>query len=149
MSDYFSTPERIEALEASAAAWIGTPYVVSGAVRGSGASCHRLAGAILAGAGFPIPPVPEKGATRLREFTAVMRAWLDSQPAFNRVDTDSLKPGDILLCEHGIGHIGLVIPGGLAIQVLRSSPTHTVSLADPSVRERILAAYRPTESNGQ
>lgn len=143
---YFSTAERLGALESASEAWIGTPYVVSGAVRGSGASCHRLAAAVLVDAGFPLPPVPEKGATRLREFTDTMRAWLDAQAllALQPVGAE-IQPGDILLCEIGIGHIGLALVGGLALQVLRHRPAHTVSLADPNVCEHILAIYRPVE----
>lgn len=144
---YFCSPLRVAALDAAASAWLGTPYVVSGAVRDHGASCHRLAGAILTDAGFPVTP-PEKGAIRLREFTAAMREWLDNSDSFKRVEGE-LQPGDVLLCEYGIGHIGLVVSNGLAVQVLRNAPTHLVSLADPNVRERILAAYRPTENHGQ
>lgn len=156
---YFSTPARVSSLEAAAAAWLGTPYVQSGAVRGSGASCHMLAAAVLRYAGFPLPLPPDRGLTRLREYTAAMRTWLDSQPAhFAPValpDSASslqpsafLQPGDVLLCEIGCGHIGLYLgdPGARALQVLRHTPAHMVSLHDPQVRAHLVAVWRPLES---
>lgn len=148
MTPYFSTPERLAALEAAAFAWLGTPYVHSGAVRGNGASCHMLAAAVLRDAGYPMPPPPERGTIRLRDYTATMRAWLDGQPErFALVGLDSLAAGDILLCEIGIGHIGLFLgdPGARALQVLRHTPTHTVCLNSPHERACVLAAYRPLE----
>ena len=142
---FFEAPDRVAVLVRCAESWVGTPYVVSGAVRGSGASCHRLAGAVLSDAGFHVDP-PEKGATRLREFTAAMRDWLDRQPNLERVeDPTKVLAGDIILSEIGIGHIALVLDGGAILQVLRSAPTHIVSISDPNVRSRVLAAYRPME----
>ena len=148
MMPYFTTPERIAALEEAASAWLGTPYVISGAVRGSGASCHMLAAAVLRDAGYPMPLPPERGVTRLREYTATMRAWLDGHPeCFAPIGLDALAAGDILLCEIGIGHIGLYLgdPGARALQVLRHTPTHTICLNSLHERACVLAAYRPLE----
>jgi len=148
MTPWFSSPPRIAALESAAASWIGTPYVQSGAVRGCGASGHRLASAVLMEAGFPVPTVPERGGTRLREYTLAMRRWLDgAQTHFAAISLDDLAPGDVLLCEIGIGHIGLFLGGhgARALQVLRTAPTHIVSINDPQVRAHLVAAYRPIE----
>ncbi len=148
MTPWFNTPARIAALEAAAAAWIGTPYVQSGAVRGSGASCHKLGAAVLIDAGYPLPPAPERGLTKLHRYTAAMRAWLEEHPKhFAAVPLEALAPGDVLLCEIGIGHIGLYVgdPGARALQVLRNAATHYVSLNDPQARRFVLAAYRPLD----
>ena len=148
MTPYFAEPSRCSTLESAAAAWLGTPYVQSGAVRGSGASCHMLAAAVLTDAGYPIAP-PPRGTTKLREYTATMRAWLDGQPErLAPVALDALQPGDILLCEIGIGHIALYLggPERRALQVLRQSPAHYVSLGDPQAREHVLGAWRPLDS---
>ncbi|MBK8477441.1 MAG: hypothetical protein IPL39_14405 [Opitutaceae bacterium] len=147
-SAYFSTPERIATLEATAAAWLSTPYVQSGAVRGSGASCHMLAAAVLRDTCCPLPPPPDRGTTRLREYTTAMRTWLDSQPThFAPVPLEALAAGDVLLCEIGCGHIGLYLgdPGARALQVLRHTPAHIVSLHDPQVRAHLVAAWRPLD----
>lgn len=148
MTPWFNTPARIAALEAAAAAWLGTPYVQSGAIRGSGASCHKLSSAVLLDAGYPLPATPERGMTRLREFTAAMRTWLEAHPEhFAAVPLEALAAGDVLLCQIGIGHIGLYLgdPGARALQVLRNAPTHFVSLNDPQARRCVLAAYRPLD----
>jgi hypothetical protein len=156
MSDYFSAQfDRLLRLAICADAWLGTPYVVSGAVRGSGASCHCLAAAVLSDAGWRFPPPPPRGLTRLREYTASMRAWLDSLPEYfapipltHPLLPDTLQPGDVLLCELGCGHIALYLggPDAEALQVLRHTPAHVVSLHDPQVPAHILAAYRPQEA---
>jgi cell wall-associated NlpC family hydrolase len=149
MTAYFSTPERIARLEAVTASWLGTRYVQSGAIKGHGASCHRLAGAVLAEAGMPLPEIPERGVTHLREYREAMRTWLDGHPEhFAPVALEALQPGDVLLCDAGVGHIGLYLgdPGARALQVLRNAPAHIVSLNDPAMRRRVLAAYRPLES---
>jgi cell wall-associated NlpC family hydrolase len=148
MKPYFSSPERIARLLAVAETWKGTPYVQSGAVKGNGASCHRLASAVLIEAGVPLVDVPERGVTRLREYLGVMRTWLDGHPdMFAQVSLDALAPGDVLLCDAGVGHIALYLggPGASVLQVLARAPAHCVSLNDPSNRSRVLAAYRPLE----
>jgi cell wall-associated NlpC family hydrolase len=143
--NYFRTPERLHALTDAVQEWIGTPYVGSGAIKRNGASCHRLAGAVLTEAGFEVRP-PEKNQTGLRQFTATMEAWLDASPQFSRLPTRSdIQPGDVLLCEYGIGHIALAVGDGGAMQVLRHQPAHIVQLADPNVAKRILVVYRPIE----
>lgn len=148
MTPYFSTPERLGALESAAAAWLGTPYVQTGAVRGSGASCHMLAAAVLRDAGCPLPEVPQRGITGLRGYTTAMRAWLDGHPEhFAPIALADVSAGDVLLCEIGCGHIALVLgePGARVLQVLRHTPAHLVSLADAGVRSHVLAAFRPAE----
>lgn len=150
MNPFFDRPERIARLNAAAQAWLDTPYVQSGAIKGSGASCHRLATAVLAEAGFPIVNVPERGATRLREYLIAMRTWLDGHPdVFLPVRPDAMAPGDVLLCDAGVGHIALYLggDGASALQVLRNAPAHCVSLNDPNNRRRVLAAYRPIEKD--
>lgn len=148
---WFRTAERHAALESAASAWMGTRYCQSGAVRGSGASCHRLAGAVLADAGFPIPPVPERGATLKRDYLATMLEWLSTCGAFAPLDL-SLAPeaGDILVADLGIGHIGLCLggPGPRILQVLRNQPVHVVPYATPALQSRIRAAFRPIEHEG-
>lgn len=146
---WFRTPERITALEAAAAAWIGTPYCQSGAILGSGASCHRLAGAVLADAGFPIPPVPERGATLKRDYQSAMIEWLGSCGAFLplALPFDRPEAGDVIVADLGIGHIGLCLGGDgpQVLQVLRGQPVHVTTFGDPRLRGRLRAAFRPIE----
>lgn len=149
---WFRTAERVAALESAAAAWLGTPYCQSGAIRGSGASCHRLAGAVLADAGFPIPAVPERGATLKCEYQATMIDWLATCGAFVplALPFDQLGAGDVLVADLGIGHIGLCLgdEGPRVLQVLRGQPVHITTFADPRLRGRLRAAFRPIEREG-
>lgn len=146
---WFRTAERVTALESAAEAWLGTPYCQSGAVRGSGASCHRLAGAVLADAGFPIPAVPERGVTLKRDYQATMIEWLATCGAFVSLALpfDRLGAGDVLVADLGIGHIGLCLGGDgpQVLQVLRGQPVHVTTFADPRLRGRLRAAFRPIE----
>jgi cell wall-associated NlpC family hydrolase len=150
MKPFFDTPERIARLNAVAQTWLGTPYVQSGAVKGNGASCHRLATSVLIEAGFPLADVPERGTTKLRGYLDAMRTWLDGHPdGFLQVNLDDLAPGDVLLCDAGVGHIALYLGGigASVLQVLRNAPAHCVSLNDSSNRCRVLAGYRPIEKD--
>ena len=146
---YFATPERIAALDSAASAWLGTPYVQSGAVRGNGASCHRLADAVLVDSGYPMPPVPERGAIRRAGFVAAMLAWFESHPEhFAPVPLDEMPvAGDLLVADLGCGHIGLCLggPGPRILQVLFSAPAHYATYADPRLRACLRAIYRPLE----
>lgn len=147
---YFRTPERLALLQEAALAWKDTPYVTSGAVRGKGASCHRLAGAILADAGFPLPAVPERGMTRKCEYFDAMVAYmLENCQRFAPValKREALMPGDVLLCKVGIGHTALFL-GGVsmdAMQVLRNASAHRVSLRNASEWSFVRSAWRPVE----
>lgn len=147
---YFSEG-RLARLQAAADAWLGTPYVQSGAVRGNGASCHRLVDAVLRDAGFPMPPVPERGTTTRSRFLDVMRGWLDGHAEhFAKIDVREvadLCAGDLLLCKVGIGHMALYLggPAAEALQVLRTAATHKVTLHHAQTFARVLCAYRPLE----
>ena len=146
---YFSTPERLAALRTAADAWLDTPYVQSGAVCRNGASCHRLAGAVLLDAGYPLPTVPERGRMLRTAFAGAMQAWFAAHPEhFAPVHAgEAPAPGDLLVANLGIGHIGLCVggPGPQILQVLLSMPAHYVSWADPAVRATVISIYRPLE----
>ena len=147
--DWVRTAERVAALESAAAAWLGTSYCQSGAICGSGASCHRLAGAVLAVAGFPIPAVPERGVTLKRDYQATMIEWLSTCGAFVPLAMPCDRPevGDVLVADLGIGHIGLCLGGDgpQVLQVLRGQPVHVTTFADPRLRGRLRAVFRPIE----
>ena len=155
MTPYFLSSDRIERLRNEAASWLGTPYAQSGAVKQSGASCHRLSGEVLRGAGFPVPTVPERGLTRKRDYFEAMREYMEGHPASfapvvpenGELEIDDLIPGDLLLCRIGIGHTALYLggPAARALQVLIKSPAHLVSLHIPRVWSFVEGAYRPVE----
>ncbi|HZV37012.1 MAG TPA: hypothetical protein VFB72_20720, partial [Verrucomicrobiae bacterium] len=52
MTPWFNTPERIAALQATAKAWDGTPFMPNACLRGHGVSCQKLAAGIYVDAGF-------------------------------------------------------------------------------------------------
>jgi cell wall-associated NlpC family hydrolase len=146
---YFSTSERIDKLNTVARAWLGTPYVQNGAVKGCGASCHMLAAAVLQEAGVDMADVPERGTLGRRWFAQAMEAWFVNRPdRFLPVNPGAeLMPGDLLLCDLGVGHIALYLGGEnrAALQVLLRADTHLASLDDPAARAKVCAVFRPLD----
>ncbi|MBV5334090.1 hypothetical protein JZU57_02435, partial [bacterium] len=59
MTPTWFNEERIDALEAEAATWVGTPFAANSSARGLGVSCHTLAGALYAAVGWGDIAIPE------------------------------------------------------------------------------------------
>lgn len=167
---FFSTPARLEALRAEAGRWPGTPFINYGAIAGlrGGASCHCLAGGVLAGAGWSIgeelPRIPPNYASQTTD--GVMLPWLRDRPAklqeIAPATVEAILPGDVIvaklgLCEH---HLGLALPAGvvhpdgrtlgagLVLHTLRRIGAHVIAIGDPNFAANFVALFRPLEWEG-
>jgi cell wall-associated NlpC family hydrolase len=156
MTPFFSTPERLAALSASAEKWPGTPFVHWGAVPGKdgGASCHCLAAAVLAGAGFSVPePMPRARVTRARQHTGgLMLPWLRARGTLFAeiapIAISSVQPGDLLIANLGDlseHHCGVALPGEQLIHTLRQKGAHLTALGDPQTARTLVGIFRPLE----
>jgi len=164
---FFSTPERIEALRVEAGRWPGTPFINYGAVAGGagGASCHCLAAAMLAGAGWrlgeALPRIPVNYASQTSD--SVMLPWLRARPEKLQeivpADLASILPGDLIvakldLCEHHLGTAlpagvvhpdGRVLGDGLVLHTLRRIGAHVIGIGDPFFTSNFVALFRPLD----
>ena len=156
MNAFFSTSERVQALERSAAIWPGTPFCHHGAVPGKsgGASCHCLANAVLKGAGFDLAEeLPRVRVTWGRQHTGGLmlpyfRARGIKFAEITPVSIDAILPGDVLvanigeLCEH---HCGVALTGQKLIHTLRATGAHFTAFGDPFLKASLVAIFRPLE----
>lgn len=90
------TAAQLDALEAAAAAWKGTPFVNNSAVKGAGVSCQKLAGELYFDAGwlprFEIPNGPLQAGRA--GGTPLIEQFLDASPHFVDVDPDRILQTD-------------------------------------------------------
>ena len=66
MTPTWFTEERIDALEAEAATWVGTPFAANSSAKGLGVSCHTLAGALYAAVGWGDILIPDVAISHAR-----------------------------------------------------------------------------------
>lgn len=142
---WFSTPERIEALEVAAASWLGTPFSGNSSSKGVGVSCHTLAAALYEESGrgvFRVPEVPMSHARFSRE--SILIQWMSESPSFARVTGEDVLPGDILGfriagCVH---HVGVALPSGRFIHSIEGLGTVVSALTDATWAARHLETWR-------
>jgi cell wall-associated NlpC family hydrolase len=144
---WFSTPERVLALERAAQGWAGTPFVPRSAVRGRGVCCHMLIAEILfeCGAVTRIDlPQGSPGWAR-HHGSSPIADWLDGMVRFKRLDlAGDLLAGDVVGCRIGraIHHLAIVLPGGRFAHALEGHGAVVVDCLPKSVDRRIAAAWR-------
>jgi hypothetical protein len=160
---FFSTPARLAALTTEAERWIGTPFINYGAVCGKtgGASCHCLAQAILAGAGFFVDEqLPRVRVTWARHHTGgLMIPWLRARGTIfaeiTPMKAESIWAGDLLvanlneLCEN---HSGVAVqrngvPGLSVVHTLRGQGAHYTGLGDTAFKSVLAAIFRPLDTS--
>jgi hypothetical protein len=148
MNEYFSTGERVDALEKEALDWVGTPWFANCEVKGAGVACHRLPTAIFVAVGALPKSFPRVLGHPSRHSTVpVMENFIDSRPEFKKVDLADMKPGDLVGLKIGskvINHLGVVLRKRMFIHCMatRSSlGTAVDGLISPWL-ERVTAAWR-------
>ncbi len=88
------TDEQLDALEAAARSWAGTPFCERSAVKGAGADCHTAIFEVYVEAGWiprldlPLPNIKAAGIELVRGFFSAHSRH------FKRVETE--QPGDTL-----------------------------------------------------
>lgn len=150
---FFSSPARQSALAVAAKAWVGTPFIAHGRLRGIGADCVHLISAILADAGFthlfdPPPYTVQEGMhspeSKLIDYIEthilVLTIPVAEEPALTRLLT-----GDILCFKMGrsVHHIGLLIAPGRFIHTMPRLGAVIACLHDSTFARRLAAVYRP------
>lgn len=151
---FFSKPHELFVLGSAAAQWKGTPFAHYGAVPGEagGVSCHCLAGAIYAAAGFDVgEPLPRFRVNRGRQHVrGVMLDWLRSRGTLFQEITpatvENVLPGDLLVANidgPSAHHCGVALPGGVVIHALKVGGVQITSLQDPLLSTVIVGIFRP------
>lgn len=158
---WFSTPERIAALEAEALSWVRTPFVENCAVKGKrgGVSCHFLTARIYQAVRFlPATFVIPRGYVHKLTKSApeAILDFVDADPSvaglFARVDDLSAPmPGDLIALKHGgemqnadvLKHLGIVLPQRRFVHVLRVIGVRISSLDDVTYTKHIASLRRP------
>jgi hypothetical protein len=147
---WFDTFEKLDALDAAARRWLGTPWRENSAVcgRGGGVSCHNLAAEIYFETRcltrFDVP----RG--RVREFLSgagdAMIAYLDTHlpGRFAKADGEPPLPGDLIVLREGrmAKHVGVVLERGDFVHVLRPFGC-LISRLDDTTYQPIAALRRP------
>lgn len=147
---WFEASERVAALDASAASWIGTPFGQNGSIKGAGGgvSCQKLAASLFFEAGFlkalNVPAAPMNWAQHNRE--SIIVPFMDAHPSFSPVPMgEPIIPGDVLgfrigFCVH---HMGVVVTQKRFVHVWRHAGVLYSLLHDPNYSKRIEKVWRP------
>ena len=154
MKPFFDNPQRVEKLQAVAAAWAGTPFMPNAAIKGAGVSCQKLVGAIYIETGF-LPAgfrVPEGPMNWNHAHTdSLLVEFMAEQPQFETIAAgfEQVQAGDMVGFKLGgcIHHCGLVLAAtGRFIQCLRGPGVTFNSLRDATYLQRLEKIWRPVEA---
>ncbi len=141
---WFNTPERIAALESAASSWVGTPFAPNSSAKGKGVSCHTLAGALYAEAGFGQVEVPDVPIAHARfSTTSFVIAFFAARADF--VEVRDILPGDVLGFRIGrsVHHIGVALPGGRFSHAIDGIGATLASIDDATWLHRLEHIWRP------
>lgn len=151
---YFSTSERINALELAVESWLGTPFVPNAAIKGHGVSCQKLVGHILIESGF-LPAGFELPAEPMNWSQAHNDSLLEQFMArhadrFANVELPAYQnalPGDVLGIRYGgcVHHCGLVLSVGSFVHCLRDRGVIISHLREPVYMRLVKKIWRPLQ----
>lgn len=142
MKPLIASPEDAARLCLEARAWIDTPYVPDGAIKGAGASCSSLPWAILRDFGHNAPEIPRRLGLAKVELLPTMKSWLAAHPEFYRpVPFEERQPGDVVLVDAGIGHLLLMVDRDEVVHSWQTRGVHASHVA--TVSNRIVGVWRP------
>ena len=142
---------QLDALEAAARGWHGTPFCARSAVRGAGVSCHRLVAELYREAGV-LPPeveIPDGSPLWSRaQDRSPMREWLDSGPGarwFTPVTVAGVQPGDLLGFRIGrcVHHLAIALRGDRIVHATEGHGARVVDHIPDTWRRRLVVAWRP------
>jgi cell wall-associated NlpC family hydrolase len=140
MKNLIETPEDEARVIAIARSWDKTPYIGDGAVKGFGCSCSSLPAAVLAEFGHLAPAIPKRGLMPKVQLLPTMRAWLEGHPEFYQ-QVNKPKPGDVLLCDAGIGHMAIVVDKGEVMHSNQNAGVHADQFS--YLKTRLVGIWRP------
>ena len=149
MTSTWFNEERIDALEAEAATWVGTPFAANSSAKGLGVSCHTLAGALYAAVGWgeiAIPEIPISHA-RFGQDSFADPFFEAIAERFTELPHDSeILPGDVLGFRIGriVHHLGVALRNGRFIHALEGIGATVSTTEDATYRSRLTTIWRPT-----
>ena len=112
---------ELDALEASAQAWVGTPWADNSAAIGRGVCCHLLLARVYHAAGWlPALEMPTGSSMHARgNDRPIMLEWFRGLGSEWFLEVDAHEPGDALLLHvgHVPHHLGLSLRGGRVLHV--------------------------------
>lgn len=111
------TPTELDALEAAATRWQGTPFVANGATCQAGVCCHRFVHCLYLEAGWmpatvAVPDGPP--AWSMAHTRSLLVEWIEASALFAPVALATQQPGDLLTFQWGAAehHAGILLRGG-------------------------------------
>ena len=150
---WFSTANRIAALQSEAVRWEGTPFFPNSCACGprGGVSCQKLVGALYRGVGFcdvDIPDVPMSHARFNRD--SLVEAFMANRPEFLRfavADVPTVRPGDLLgfRLHRTVHHLGVCVWEGVFVHAIEGLGVTQSALEDATWSSRLEALWRPIE----
>jgi cell wall-associated NlpC family hydrolase len=148
MTSTWFTEERIDALEAEATTWVGTPFAANSSAKGLGVSCHTLAGALYAAAGWGEVVIPEVPIShgRFGEDSLANPFFEAMAERFTQLPHDAeVLPGDVLGFRIGriVHHLGVALRNGRFIHALDGIGTTVSTIEDATYRSRLTTIWRP------
>ena len=170
METWFNTVQRIEALEAAARSWIGTPFVANSRVKGprGGTCCHMLAEQLYLEAGYPLAFRVPAGSMKWSDISksSLIEQFFDTQiDIFEQVEPapesfqaleeklpmlgkaergNGTLPGDVVGFKIGgcVHHVGVVLSRGQFVHCMRGVGTKISNLNDPTYALRMEKTWR-------
>ncbi len=149
---WFSTEERIAALQTRAEEWVGTPFRPNSCQHGprGGVSCQKLCAAIYGECGWvavEVPAVAMSHARFSREHS-LAEEWLDKCPHVGRLSSRSARDvlaGDLLGFRLGrvVHHLGVALGGGAFVHAMEHLGTSISTLEDATYLSRLAVIWRP------
>jgi cell wall-associated NlpC family hydrolase len=148
MTPTWFTEERIDALEAEAATWVGTPFAANSSAKGLGVSCHTLAGALYAAVGWGDILIPDVAISHARfgENSLADPFFEAMAERFTQIPRDSkILPGDVLGFKIGriVHHLGTALRNGRFIHALEGLGATVSTTEDATYRSRLTTIWRP------
>jgi cell wall-associated NlpC family hydrolase len=149
MTPTWFNEQRIDALEAEAATWVGTPFAANSSAKGLGVSCHTLAGALYAAVGWGDILIPDVAISHARfgENSLADPFFESMAERFTQLPHDSeILPGDVLGFRIGriVHHLGTALRNGRFIHALEGLGATVSTTEDATYRSRLTTIWRPT-----
>ena len=144
-------PSQLDAIEAAAKRWDGTPFCAGSATVGAGVCCHRLVAEIYSEAGLLPTDAEIPGGSPLwsrAQGLSPMCDWLTTGAGvqwFAPVLTSEAQPGDLLGFVIGrcIHHLAIALRDGRIVHATDGHGARIVEHIPNAWRRRLAAAWRP------
>lgn len=151
MKPFFASKKDIESLQARLLAWLGTPFMAHGCIKGVGCSCETFVLSVYKEEGF-LPrdfSIPEGTIRHFRTATGagLMEPFIDGCEHFEglRAMLPDVQPGDMLGYRVGriVHHLGIVYSKTEFAHCVDPAGVKFSSLRDATYLRRWARLWRP------